>query len=145
MLAIPSVDAMGGSVGMMAGWIGLLAFIGSRSDVSKSVATGLWLVNGLAWYFTPKEQSKIYKYDALSDFGTALQTIGGGNMLCVGVYLAMLQTGYSQAEAFAAAWATNGVTALKFALAEADGLGVPKGGPLTWAVLSGGIAALALN
>ena len=69
----------------------------------------------------------------------------GGQMLCVGTYLAALVMDKSQSEAFAYAMAVNGLAAAKFALQDADDLKAPKTGPLAWAALSAGLAYKALN
>ena len=75
----------------------------------------------------------------------AMFSLMGGQMLCIGTYLAALLMEKSQSEAFAYAMAVNGVAAAKYAIADADDLKAPKTGALAWAAISAGLAYKALN
>ena len=74
----------------------------------------------------------MYEMKGVSKPRKAMMKMLGGQMLCVGTYLAALIKGKTESKAFAYAMAVNGLAAAKFAFVEADDLNVPKAGPLAW-------------
>ena len=81
----------------------------------------------------------------ISALGYSLLSLYGGTIAVTGIYLGGLAYGLAQPAAFAAAFAANGLLALKWALTEAADLGASKAGPLGWALLSSALAAFALK
>ena len=90
------------------------------------------------------QQSELYGVTS-DKRGQEYMTLSGSTMLCVTAYIALLQAGNSQAQAFAAAWGVNAVTALRFGLSTAKEMDIPTTGPLIWSALSAAIAGLALK
>ena len=103
------------------------------------------LANGAQFFLAPQSAIDLYEMKGTNRLCQAMTSMMGGQMLCVGTYLAALLMDKSQSEAFAYAMAVNGLTAAKFAFTDADDLNVPKAGPLVWAALSLGLAYKALN
>ena len=114
-------------------------------SLNKWVPTAIWLANGAQFFLAPQSAIDLYEMKGTHRLCKAMTSMMGGQMLCVGTYLAALVMDTSQSEAFAYAMAVNGLAAAKFAFVEADDLNVPKAGPLAWTALSGALAYKALN
>ena len=114
-------------------------------SLNKWVPTAIWLANGAQFFLAPQSAIDLYEMKGTNRLCKAMTSMMGGQMLCVGTYLAALVMDKSQSEAFAYAMAVNGLAAAKFALQDADDLKAPKTGPLAWAALSAGLAYKALN
>ena len=129
-------------------WMAINAAIGYKTldgTLNKWIATSLWLANGAQFFLATDSAVDMYEMKGVSKLGKAMMKMLGGQMLCVGTYLAALIKGKTESEAFAYAMAVNGLAAAKFAFVEADDLNVPKAGPLAWTALSGALAYKALN
>ena len=129
-------------------WMAVMAAIGYKTldgTLNKWIATSLWLANGAQFFLAPQSAIDLYEMKGTNRLCQAMTGLMGGQMLCVGTYLAALIKGKSESEAFAYAMAVNGLAAAKFAFVEADDLNVPKAGPLAWTALSGALAYKALN
>ena len=129
-------------------WMAICAAVGYKTldgSLNKWVATALWLANGAQFWLAPQSAIDLYEMKGTNRLCKAMTSMMGGQMLCVGVYLASLIMEKSQSEAFAYAMAMYAATGAKFALMEADDLNVPKAGPLVWAAISAGLAYKALN
>ena len=129
-------------------WMAILGAVGYKTldgSLSKWVITAICLANGAQFFLATDSAVDMYEMKGVSKLGKAMMKMLGGQMLCVGTYLAALIKGKSESEAFAYAMAVNGLAAAKFAFVEADDLNVPKAGPLAWTALSGALAYKALN
>jgi len=129
-------------------WMAIMGAIGYKTldgSLTPWVATALWLINGAQFFLAPQSVIDMYEFKGVSKLGKAMFTLVGGQALCVGTYLACLIKEKSQSESFAYAMAVNGLTAAKFALVDADDIGVPKAGPLAWTAVSAALAYKALN
>ena len=129
-------------------WMAVMAAIGYKTldgTLNKWIATSLWLANGAQFFLAPQSAIDLYEMKGTNRLCQAMTGLMGGQMLCVGTYLAALLMEKSQSEAFAYAMAVNGLAAAKFALQDADDLKSPKAGPLAWTALSAGLAYKALN
>ena len=129
-------------------WMAIMGAVGYKTldgSLSKWVITAICLINGAQFFLAPDSAVDMYEMKGVSKLGKAMMKMLGGQMLCVGTYLAALIKGKSESEAFAYAMAVNGLAAAKFAFVEADDLNVPKAGPLAWTALSGALAYKALN
>ena len=129
-------------------WMAIMGAIGYKTldgSLSKWVITAICLANGAQFFLATDSAVDMYEMKGVSKLGKAMMKMLGGQMLCVGTYLAALIKGKSESEAFAYAMAVNGLAAAKFAFVEADDLNVPKAGPLAWTALSGALAYKALN
>ena len=129
-------------------WMAIMAAVGYKTldgTLNKWVATALWLANGAQFWLVPQSAIDLYEMKGTNRLCKAMTSMMGGQMLCVGVYLASLIMEKSQSEAFAYAMAMNGLVAAKFTFMDADDLKIPKTGPLAWAALSAGLAYKALN
>ena len=129
-------------------WMAIMGAVGYKTldgSLSKWVITAICLANGAQFFLATDSAVDMYEMKGVSKLGKAMMKMLGGQMLCVGTYLAALIKGKSESEAFAYAMAVNGLAAAKFAFVEADDLNVPKAGPLAWTALSGALAYKALN
>ena len=129
-------------------WMAILGAVGYKTldgTLNKWIATSLWLANGAQFFLAPQSAIDLYEMKGTNRLCQAMTGLMGGQMLCVGTYLAALLMDKSQSEAFAYAMAVNGLAAAKFALQDADDLKSPKAGPLAWTALSAGLAYKALN
>ena len=129
-------------------WMAICAAVGYKTldgSLNKWVPTAIWLANGAQFFLAPQSVIDMYEFKGVSKLGKAMFTLVGGQALCVGTYLACLIKEKSQSESFAYAMAVNGLTAAKFALVDADDIGVPKAGPLAWTAVSAALAYKALN
>ena len=129
-------------------WMAVMAAVGYKTldgSLNKWVPTAIWLANGAQFFLAPQSAIDLYEMKGTNRLCQAMTSMMGGQMLCVGTYLAALVMDKSQSEAFAYAMAVNGLAAVKFALQDADDLKAPKSGPLAWAALSAGLAYKALN
>ena len=129
-------------------WMAVMAAVGYKTldgSLNKWVPTAIWLANGAQFFLAPQSVIDMYEFKGVSKLGKAMFTLVGGQALCVGTYLACLIKEKSQSESFAYAMAVNGLTAAKFALVDADDIGVPKAGPLAWTAVSAALAYKALN
>ena len=129
-------------------WMAICSAVGYKTldgSLNNWVATALWLANGAQFWLAPQSAIDLYEMKGTNRLCKAMTSMMGGQMLCVGTYLAALVMDKSQSEAFAYAMAVNGLAAAKFALQDADDLKAPKSGPLAWAALSAGLAYKALN
>ena len=129
-------------------WMAICAAVGYKTldgSLNKWVPTAIWLANGAQFFLAPQSAIDLYEMKGTNRLCQAMTSMMGGQMLCVGTYLAALVMDKSQSEAFAYAMAVNGLAAVKFALQDADDLKAPKTGPLAWAALSAGLAYKALN
>ena len=129
-------------------WMAICAAVGYKTldgSLNKWVPTAIWLANGAQFFLAPQSAIDLYEMKGANRLCKAMTSMMGGQMLCVGTYLAALVMDKSQSEAFAYAMAVNGLAAAKFAFVEADDLNVPKAGPLAWTALSGALAYKALN
>ena len=129
-------------------WMAICAAVGYKTldgSLNKWVPTAIWLANGAQFFLAPQSAIDLYEMKGTNRLCQAMTGLMGGQMLCVGTYLAALLMEKSQSEAFAYAMAVNGLAAAKFALQDADDLKAPKSGPLAWAALSAGLAYKALN
>ena len=129
-------------------WMAIMGAVGYKTldgSLSKWVITAICLINGAQFFLAPDSAVDMYEMKGVSKLGKAMMKMLGGQMLCVGTYLAALIKGKSESEAFAYAMAMNGLVAAKFTFMDADDLKIPKTGPLAWAALSAGLAYKALN
>ena len=129
-------------------WMAICAAVGYKTldgSLNKWVPTAIWLANGAQFWLAPQSAIDLYEMKGTNRLCKAMTSMMGGQMLCVGVYLASLIMEKSQSEAFAYAMAMNGLVAAKFTFMDADDLKIPKTGPLAWAALSAGLAYKALN
>ena len=129
-------------------WMAIMGAVGYKTldgSLNKWVATAIWLANGAQFWLAPQSAIDLYEMKGTNRLCKAMTSMMGGQMLCVGVYLASLIMDKSQSEAFAYAMAMNGLVAAKFTFMDADDLKIPKTGPLAWAALSAGLAYKALN
>ena len=129
-------------------WMAICAAVGYKTldgSLNKWVPTAIWLANGAQFFLAPQSAIDLYEMKGTNRLCQAMTGLMGGQMLCVGTYLAALLMDKSQSEAFAYAMAVNGLAAAKFALQDADDLKSPKAGPLAWTALSAGLAYKALN
>ena len=129
-------------------WMAIMGAVGYKTldgSLSKWVITAICLANGAQFFLATDSAVDMYEMKGVSKLGKAMMKMLGGQMLCVGTYLAALIKGKTESEAFAYAMAVNGLAAAKFAFVEADDLNVPKAGPLVWAAISAGLAYKALN
>ena len=129
-------------------WMAICAAVGYKTldgSLNKWVPTAIWLANGAQFFLAPQSAIDLYEMKGTNRLCQAMTGLMGGQMLCVGTYLAALLMEKSQSEAFAYAMAVNGLAAAKFALQDADDLKSPKAGPLAWTALSAGLAYKALN
>jgi len=148
--SIPSWEILGGPKLPATLWCVFLCALGKfalEGKVNPWVAVGLYLVNGAQFYLAPDMTADMYQIPpGMSVLAKKMLSLQGGSMICGGAYLAALAAGKSQAQAFAAAFAVNGLTAAKFALTgEAEEIGAPRTGPLVWAGISAVLAGLALK
>ena len=129
-------------------WMAIMGAVGYKTldgSLSKWVITAICLINGAQFFLAPDSAVDMYEMKGVSKLGKAMMKMLGGQMLCVGTYLAALVMDKSQSEAFAYAMAVNGIAAAKYAIADADDLKAPKTGALAWAAISAGLAYKALN
>ena len=129
-------------------WMAVMAAVGYKTldgSLNKWVPTAIWLANGAQFFLAPQSAIDLYEMKGTNRLCQAMTSMMGGQMLCVGTYLAALLMDKSQSEAFAYAMAVNGLAAVKFALQDADDVKAPKTGPLAWAALSAGLAYKSLN
>jgi hypothetical protein len=129
-------------------WMAILGAVGYKTldgTLNKWVPTALWLANGAQCFLSPDSICDMYGIKGANKIVKAMFSLMGGQMLCIGTYLAALLMDKSQSEAFAYAMAVNGVAAAKYALMDADDLNAPKTGALGWAAISAGLAYKALN
>ncbi len=129
-------------------WMAICAAVGYKTldgSLNKWVPTAIWLANGAQFFLAPQSAIDLYEMKGTNRLCKAMTSMMGGQMLCVGTYLAALVMDKSQSEAFAYAMAVNGVAAAKYAIADADDLKAPKTGALAWAAISAGLAYKALN
>ena len=148
LIAQPSFEKFQAPKAPDAIWMAINAVIGYKTldgTLNKWIATSLWLANGAQFFLAPQSAIDLYEMKGTNRLCQAMTSMMGGQMLCVGTYLAALLMDKSQSEAFAYAMAVNGLAAVKFALQDADDLKAPKSGPLAWAALSAGLAYKALN
>ena len=148
LIAQPSFEKFQAPKAPDAIWMAINAAIGYKTldgTLNKWIATSLWLANGAQFFLAPQSAIDLYEMKGTNRLCQAMTGLMGGQMLCVGTYLAALLMEKSQSEAFAYAMAVNGLAAAKFALQDADDLKSPKAGPLAWTALSAGLAYKALN
>jgi len=129
-------------------WMAICAAVGYKTldgSLNKWVPTAIWLANGAQFFLAPQSAIDLYEMKGTNRLCKAMTSMMGGQMLCVGTYLAALVMDKSQSEAFAYAMAVNGAAAAKYALTDADDLNAPKTGALAWAAISAGLAYKALN
>ena len=129
-------------------WMAILGAVGYKTldgTLNKWVPTALWLANGAQCFLSPDSICDMYGIKGANKIVKAMFSLMGGQMLCIGTYLAALLMDKSQSEAFAYAMAVNGIAAAKYAIADADDLNAPKTGALGWAAISAGLAYKALN
>ena len=147
--SFPAFEILGGPKMPGTLWCIFLCALGKFAldgKVNKWVAVALWLVNGAQFYLAPDMVMDMYQIPPGSVLLKKMLALQGGSMLVGGAYVTALTLGKSQAEAFAAAFAVNCLTALKFALTgEAEEIGAPRTGPLAWAGISAVLAGLALK
>ena len=127
----------------------LFALLGKftlRGAASPYVAPASYLLTGTLIYFTPKSTAALYELSKpLSDLALSMLSLYGGVIATCGIYLAGSAYGLTHPQSFAAAFATNALISVKWAIAEAAKLGTPKLGPLAWAAISAVLSGLALK
>ena len=148
--SFPAYEIIGGPKMPGTLWCIFLCALGKFAldgKVNPWVAVALWVVNGAQFYLAPDMVKDMYQIPpGGSVLATKMLSLQGGSMLVGAAYVTALTLGKSQAEAFAAAFAVNCLTALKFALTgEAEEIGAPRTGPLAWAGISAVLAGLALK
>jgi len=139
----PVREIMGCPKPSQCAWLAITSVLGYktlRGEVSPWALIGVWGMNGLQQQFMQDKTLEMYQCKKQSALGKSMMGVAGQQMLMAAAYLVALTQGKSQAEAFGLAWAVGAVLVSKFAFTEADDLGVPKTGPLAWAVISAGIA-----
>lgn len=124
----------------------LLGKLSLRGSVSPFVSAACYLLTGWLIYFTPKQTAALYEVSKpLSELAYSMLSLYGGMIGTCGVLLASLAYGLTQPQAFAAAFLTNALLSLKWAVAEAGKLEAPKVGAFAWAFVSVALSALALK
>ena len=66
--------------------------------LNKWIATSLWLANGAQFWLAPQSAIDLCEMKGTNLLGKAMFTLVGGQMLCVGTYLAALLMEKSQSE-----------------------------------------------
>jgi hypothetical protein len=149
LIGVPAFEVMAGPKAPSVIWMGILSVLGKFAldgKVSPWVAVGLYLANGLQFYFTPKGTAKMYKVPVvISPMGYSMFSLQGSAMIVAGIYLGCLAYGLTAPQSFGAAFLANAVMAAKWAFTEAEALGAPKEGPLAWAAISTVLGGLALK
>ena len=122
-------------------WMAICAAVGYKTldgSLNKWVPTAIWLANGAQFFLAPQSAIDLYEMKGTNRLCKAMTSMMGGQMFCVGTYLAALIMDKSQSRR-AYAMAVN-AWPRPSSLCRTRRPKAPKSGPLAWAALSAGLA-----